>query len=328
MNRQTIVVGRFAKTGGLVEALFRWPSCTAIAETSACTCSLNINPQPLRADPWIYDTVNSQVSQFTAWKLNPTGAAPPTFWMPNSAWQLASPGWINPIPFWLPLCGINQYPGSDANEMPLALSPANAPSFEVTVGNDGAVAAVNVAVQPRVSLLNIGGKKLPLPAQTIGSLAPSAQQTLSFALPAAFLANLANTTQRWYGVDVDLAFASDANVTNNQGSSMWMALGQGEGVVTPSFQIVNEFSSAPDSVTLYVAPLVAGVGIVVNGAASNGILGPYPLAPGQSVTPNFGLTVPPNVDGGTFLAPLASAIGVNASGQMIGGLTVVCAVND
>ena len=63
-------------------------------------------------------------------------------------------------------------------------------------------------------------------------------------------------------------------------------------------------------------------------APAVGPLGSYVVAPGQSVLPSFQLTVPPNVDGGTFLAPLATVAGITANGTFVGGLTVVAAVND
>ncbi len=220
------------------------------------------------------------------------------------------------------------YSTSNPNVLP------NTPSevIAVTIGNDGGASAVNVSVQLSISPLGIGYKKVPVASQPT-SLAQNSQVTLAFATPTALLQSAGGASMPWYGAYVDLQFLDDSDLANNHAISMWLAIDSQSdsgpsGGLTPNFPVVNQFSSSTESVTLYVVPLIPGVAVLANGAPSNGVLGPYSLFPGQSMVPNFQLTVPANVDGGTFLAPLASVVGVTATGQFIGGLTIVCAVND
>jgi len=299
-----------------------WQSCQVTGDGSACNCQLVLDPPPQLPDPWIYDTGFGQVEQFSNWQSNPGANAPPTFWIPDSAWQLANPGWPAPIPFWLPQCGINLYSTYDPNVLPAAPSSV----IQVSVGNNSSASAVNTSVQLGMSYIGIGRQKTPVASQPIG-IAPNSQVTISFPTPAAFLTDSNNTPQQFLGVYIDLQNPHDANVANNHAISMWVAIST-DGPVAPVFPIVNEFSGGSESISLIVIPLVAGVTTLVNGVAVNGPLGPYMVAPGQSVFPSFQLTVPPNVDGGTFLAPLATVVGITASGVFVGGLTVVAAVND
>lgn len=289
---------------------------------SRCDSRLVLNPPPKQPDPWIYDTAIGQLQQFRGWQSNP-GATPPTYWIPDAAWQLADPGWSTPIPFWLPQCGINLYSTYDPNVLP------NAPSsvIQVTIGNDSGTSAGNTSVRLGMSYLGIGRANTPIaPPQTV-SIGPNSQVTIPFPTPTNFLEDSDGTPQQWLGVYIDLENPHDSNLANNQAISMWMAMSTDEPIL-PVFPIVNEFSASDESISLVVIPLVAGVTTLVDGAVVNGPLGPYPVAPGQSVFPSFELTVPPEVDGGTFLAPLATVAGFTASGMFVGGLTIVAAVND
>jgi hypothetical protein len=196
----------------------------------------------------------------------------------------------------------------------------------VTIGNNSGASAINTAVQLGMSYIGIGRQKTPITSQNV-SIGPNSQVDIFFPTPASFLTDPDKVPQQWLGAYVDLQNPHDANVTNNHAISMWLAIST-DGPVGPVFPIVNEFSTSSESISLIVIPLVAGVTVLINGAPAAGPLGPYVVAPGQSVFPSFQLTVPPNVDGGTFLAPLATVVGVTASGAFVGGLTVVAAVND
>lgn len=296
--------------------------CQLTSAGSACDCRLVLDPPPQQPDPWIYDTGFGQAEQFSNWQSNPGANAPPTFWIPDSAWQLANPGWIAPIPFWLPQLGINLYSTFDPNVLPSGPSSV----IQVSIGNNSSASAINTSVQLGMSYLGIGRQKTPVASQNV-SIGPNSQVSIAFPTPAAFLTDPNGVPQQWLGAYIDLQNPHDANLANNSAISMWLAIST-DGPVEPMFPIVNEFSPNMELISLIVIPLVAGVTTLVNGLPFNGPLGPYAVAPGQSTGPKFQLTVPANVDGGTFLAPLATVVGITASGVFCGGLTVVAAVDD
>lgn len=304
--------------------------CAPSRRGPSCSCKIALNPPPNRPDPWIYDTASGQAAQFAAWQASPATAPPPTFWIPNAAWQLASPGWINAIPFFLPVCGINLYSSlntTDRNGLPSAPSSV----IQVTIGNNSSVTAINTLVKLSVSYFGIGRKKVPIASQLV-SIPPNQSVTLNFPTPSSFLTETVtaggitlHNPQQWLGVYVDLQHPYDKNLANDQAISMWMGLGttaQGGpgGVISPAFPVTNEFSSATEQITLSILP-AAGVGI-------SSQPGPITLNPGQVQYSGFNLTVPPTIDGGTFLAPLASVVGVDSKGNFVGGLTIVGSVND
>jgi hypothetical protein len=275
-----------------------------------CSPSITIYPPPKMADPWIY-TTSGLYPQLAAWQNSPTTATPPSFWIPNSSWQLANPGWPNPIAFFLPECGINLYSTTDPNWMPSAPSP----NAQVTIGNAGPVTATSTQVQFSMSSFGIGRVKVPVASLPVNNLAPSQAITLNFPIPANFL------TQQWLGAYVDLLPSYDKNLQNNNAISMWMAVDTSSGPINPTFPVVNEFSSTAEQITLSVIP--------TTGVTLSNLPAPVTVNPGQTKTVGFTVAaIPPAIDGGTFLAPLATVIGLDSSGNFVGGLTVVAAVND
>ncbi len=290
-----------------------WRVCTPRRKTPS-RCHLSLNPPPKRPDPWIYETSVGQVAQFLAWQKSGGSSTPPTFWIPDAAWQLANPGWINPIQFWLPQCGINVYSSYDPN-FP---GPSPSPVIEVTLGNDTSVTAINTLVRLSASPIGIGRKKVPVAEQLV-TVGPNQQVTVTFVTPPAV------ASQQWLGAYVDLYHPFDQNQANDQAISMWQGIdttgsGGPGSIVSPAIIVVNEFSANTEQITLTIIPFL-GVGV-------SNVPGPITLAPGQSATVQFDLTISAVFDGGSFLAPMATVVGLDAKGDFVGGFTIVGFVSD
>jgi hypothetical protein len=105
----------------------------------------------------------------------------------------------------------------------------------------------------------------------------------------------------WMGVEIDVVTSAG-------------------GVLSPTFPVANEFSAAAEQVTLSIIP-AAGVTV-------SNLPGPITVNPGLVQNSGFDLIPAPTMDGGTFLVPLASVVGVDSKSNFVGGLTIVGAVND
>ena len=306
-------------------------SLCAPLKRSACRCTIPLPNPPKRPDPWIYDPHAGQEAQFAAWPAAPVTPTPLTFWIPDAAWQLAAPGWAAPIAFFLPACGINLY--SDLS--PTArngLPSAPASVVKVTVGNKNAVTSINTRVALSMSYFGIGRKRIPVAEQLV-TIPPAQAVDVTFPLPPSFLNETVTTAdgvtvtnpQVWLGAYVHVSHPYDENPANDDAISMWMGIdttgGGGPGsVVSPAIPVINEFSSETETIILTVIP---SPGVSVSSPP-----GPLTLNPGQLNVSGCNLTVPPSMDNGTFLAPLATVVGVTATGKFAGGMTIVGSVND
>jgi len=268
---------------------FRFAPCRALPQQRTCRCSIPLNPPPNRPDPWTYDKSTGQYAQFSAWQNSPGTVKPPTFWIKAS---------------------IDPYSTMD----PLQLPSGPSPFVLVTVGNNSNVPAINALVQLSMSAIGIGRVKVPVASQ-YASIPAQQSVSLSFVVPPSFL------NQQYLGVYVDITHPYDSNLLNNHAISMWEGLALDLPPVPPAtVTVVNEFSTQTETISLTIIP---AAGVVVTGAP-----GPVVVAPGQSVNSSFNLQPAPWMDGGTFLCELATVVGTNASGSIVGGLTIVGAVND
>jgi hypothetical protein len=280
--------------------------CRASPLQRSCGCAIPLNPPPKTPDPWTYDKAISQYAQFTQWQSAPVTAKAPTFWIQAS---------------------IDLYSTMPQRQLP----PAPSPFVLVTVGNNSNVAAVNALVQLSMSYQGIGRVKVPVTSQ-YATIESQQTITLSFNVPASFLNQTVTiqtaggpetiqVPQQFLGVYIDVQHPYDSNVLNNHAISMWQGLDiAGGDVVSPAIRVLNEFSTQTETITLTIIP---AKGVIVSGAP-----GPIVIAPGQEVVTGFNLTIPPWMDGGTFLVEIATVVGTTASGAIVGGVTVVGAVND
>jgi len=183
------------------------------------------------------------------------------------------------------------------------------------------VSAINVMVQLSMSSFGIGRQMVPVASQ-FASVPAGQSVSLNFPTPPNFIGEGA---EPWLGASVNLQHPYDQDLANNQAASMWMGIdidtaAEPGGVLSPTFPVANEFSTATEEITLSIIP-TAGVTV-------SNLPGPISLNPGQVQNAGFDLVQAPAMDGGTFLVPLASVVGIDSNGNFVGGLTIVGAVND